>query len=337
MHIGLTYDLRDEYLAAGYSDEETAEFDRGETIDSLQNALEKLGHTTDRIGNVRQLVERLASGDRWDLVFNICEGLHGTGREAQVPAILDAYEIPCTLSDACVMSVCLDKGVTKAVVANAGLPTPRFAVVHDVSQVPALDNRLSFPLFAKPLAEGTSKGVSPASRVNRLEELSDVCAELLSRYRQPVLIEEYLPGREFTVGLLGTGQHATVLGTLEIILRDEAEPEVYSYANKEHCEELVEYRLVDSGSDETVRQTEEIALAAWRTLGCRDGGRVDLRCDAHGHPQFLEANPLAGLHPTHSDLPMLATALGIAYVDLIRRIMDSATERCQSALREPGS
>jgi D-alanine-D-alanine ligase len=135
MHIGLTYDLRDEY----YSDEETAEFDRAETIDSLQSALHELGHTTDRIGNVRQLVERLASGDRWDLVFNICEGLHGTGREAQVPAILDAYEIPCTLSDACVMSVCLDKSVTKAVVANAGLPTPRFAVVQ---QFPAGVNML---------------------------------------------------------------------------------------------------------------------------------------------------------------------------------------------------
>jgi D-alanine-D-alanine ligase len=139
MHIGLTYDLRDEYLASGYSDEETAEFDRAETIDSLQSALHELGHTTDRIGNVRQLVERLASGDRWDLVFNICEGLHGTGREAQVPAILDAYEIPCTLSDACVMSVCLDKSVTKAVVANAGLPTPRFAVVQ---QFPAGVNML---------------------------------------------------------------------------------------------------------------------------------------------------------------------------------------------------
>jgi hypothetical protein len=138
------------------------------------------------------------------------------------------------------------------------------AVVQDVSQVPALSDRFSFPLFAKPLAEGTSKGVSPASRVTHQDELNDVCAELLRRYRQPVLIEEYLPGREFTVGLLGTGQQASVLGTLEIILRDQAEPEIYSYANKENCEELVEYRLVHSDNDETVRQAEAIALAAWR-------------------------------------------------------------------------
>ncbi len=137
-----------------------------------------------------------------------------------------------------------------------------------------------------------------------------VCQQLLHRYRQPVLIEEFLPGREFTVGILGTGKSAVCLGTLEIILLEQAEPEVYSYVNKERCEELVEYRLVDADRDDQVRRAEEIALAAWRTLGCRDGGRIDLRCDADGCPQFLEANPLAGLHPAHSDLPMLATALG---------------------------
>ena len=99
MRIGLTYDLRQEYLAAGYSPEETAEFDRPETIDAIEHSLGLLDHQTDRIGNVRQLVTRLAAGDRWDLVFNICEGLHGMGREAQVPAILEVYGIPCTFAD----------------------------------------------------------------------------------------------------------------------------------------------------------------------------------------------------------------------------------------------
>jgi D-alanine-D-alanine ligase len=117
---------------------------------------------------------------------------------------------------------------------------------------------------------------------------------------------------------------------LEIVLRDDAEPEVYSYVNKERCEEFVEYRLVDAKDDERVRLAESIALTAWRTLGCRDGGRIDLRCDAAGRPQFLEANPLAGLHPAHSDLPMLATALNMPYLELIRRIVDSAAVRCPS-------
>ncbi len=332
MKIGITYDLRDQYLAEGYGEEETAEFDRADTIDSIVNALQELGHHTDRIGHARELVQRLASGDRWELVFNICEGLRGTGREAQVPAILDLYEIPYTFADPCVMSVCLDKGVTKSVVRNVGVPTPRFAVVVDEENVAELvDNcPFRFPLFAKPIAEGTGKGVTPASRVNDVDELAIVCKQLLDRYRQPALVEEYLPGREFTVGILGTGKEAACLGTLEIVLREEAEQDVYSYVNKERCEELVEYRLVAAATDEQVRRAEQIALLAWRTLGCRDGGRIDLRCDAEGQPQFLEANPLAGLHPAHSDLPMLATALKMSYLELIRRIVDSAARRCKT-------
>ena len=332
MKIGITYDLRDQYLAEGYGEEETAEFDRADTIDSIVNALQELGHHTDRIGHARELVQRLASGDRWELVFNICEGLRGTGREAQVPAILDLYEIPYTFADPCVMSVCLDKGVTKSVVRNVGVPTPRFAVVVDEENVAELvDNcPFRFPLFAKPIAEGTGKGVTPASRVNDVDELAIVCKQLLDRYRQPALVEEYLPGREFTVGILGTGKEAACLGTLEIVLREEAEQDVYSYVNKERCEELVEYRLVQAETDEQVRRAEQIALLAWRTLGCRDGGRIDLRCDAEGQPQFLEANPLAGLHPAHSDLPMLATALKMSYLELIRRIVDSAARRCKT-------
>jgi D-alanine-D-alanine ligase len=156
MKIGLTYDLRDEYLAAGYDEEATAEFDRADTIDSIENAIRSLGHETDRIGHVRQLVTRLAAGDRWDLVFNICEGMHGIAREAQVPALLEAYEIPCTFADPVVMAVCLHKGLTKTLVEKAGLPTARFAVVEQISDVDNVD--LPYPLFAKPIAEGTGKG-----------------------------------------------------------------------------------------------------------------------------------------------------------------------------------
>lgn len=325
MFIGLTYDLRSEYLAAGYGEEETAEFDRGETIDSLADALRQLGHETDRVGNARQLVERLARGDRWDLVFNICEGLHGLGREAQVPAILDAYQIPYTFADPLIASVCLHKGLTKLVVRQTGVPTPRFLVVEQMADLQRLD--FAFPVFAKPVAEGTGKGVTPASRAANRMDLEAECQRLLARYRQPVLVEEYLPGREFTVGLLGTGAAAEVLGTLEVVLLEGAEPGVYSYVNKERSEELVECRLVRPESDDEVAQAEAIALDAWRTLGCRDGGRIDLRSDTQGQPQFLEANPLAGLHPSHSDLPFLAAALGMSYVELIGRIVESAERR----------
>jgi D-alanine-D-alanine ligase len=325
MRIGITYDLRSDYLAAGYSELETAEFDRPDTIDAIDLALRETGHVTDRIGHARQLVARLARGDRWDLVFNICEGLRGAGREAQVPAILDVYEIPYTFSDPCLMSVCLHKELTKLVVRSAGLPTPRSALISDVAEAAAV--RLTYPLFAKPVAEGTGKGISPTSRATTPAELAGECGRLLDEYRQPVLVEEYLPGREFTVGILGTAEHAEVLGTLEIVLLDAAEPGAYSYANKERCEELVRYVLVRPEEDSQVREAEQVALDAWRALGCRDGGRIDLRCDAAGQPSFLEANPLAGLHPEHSDLPMLATALGLPYRELIRRIVDSAASR----------
>jgi D-alanine-D-alanine ligase len=318
--------LRVEYLAAGYSEQETAEFDRPDTIDALETALRGLGHDTDRIGTAKRLIARLARGDRWDLVFNIAEGLYGgAARESQVPAILDVYDIPYTFSDPVVTGVCLHKGLTKLVIRNAGVPTPDFALVERPEDIAGV--KLPFPAFAKPVAEGTGKGVGPTSKVRDFDALDRVCRSLLEQFRQPVLVETFLPGREFTVGILGTGREATVLGTLEIMLLGAAEPDAYSYVNKENCEELVEYRLVRADEDDEVRRAEQVGLDAWRALGCRDGGRLDVRSDAAGQPNFIECNPLAGLHPVHSDLPMIATAVGLPYQALIGRIVDSASGR----------
>ena len=328
MLIGLTYDLRTAYLAAGLGDEETAEFDRESTVEAIEAALQHLGHQTERIGHARQLIERLHAGSRWDLVFNIAEGLSGVAREAQVPAILDVYGIPYTFSDPLVLALTLHKGLTKTVVRAAGVPTAPFAVIETAADVESLD--LPYPLFAKPNAEGTGKGVTPASKVRDRGELRATVERLLQQFQQPVLVETFLPGREFTIGLIGTGAAAYTLGTLEIVLLAAAEAEVYSYLNKEECEGRVEYLLARAESDPVVAQAEAVALQAWRTLGCRDGGRIDIRCDAAGVPCFLEVNPLAGIHPEHSDLPILATQLGIAYPDLIGRIIGSAIQRLES-------
>jgi D-alanine-D-alanine ligase len=325
MKIGLTYDLRSDYLKEGYGEEETAEFDRDETIVALEHALGALGYATDRIGHVRHLVQRLAAGDRWDLVFNIAEGLNGIGREAQVPALLDAYNIPYTFSDPLVMSLTLHKGMTKRVVRDARVPTTAFAVVTGPDDARSID--FDPPYFVKPVAEGTGKGVSPDSIVRRRENLGATCRNLITAFQQPVLVEPFLPGREFTTGILGTGVDAQVLGTIEVNLLKSAEPNVYSYINKEQCEERVAYSLVHPQDDETVKSAEKIALDAWKVLGCRDGGRIDLRCDVDGQPMFMEVNPLAGLHPEHSDLPILCTKLGITYEKLIERIMASAVKR----------
>jgi D-alanine-D-alanine ligase len=147
---------------------------------------------------------------------------------------------------------------------------------------------------------------------------------LLAEFKQPVLVEPFLPGREFTVGILGTGDEAESIGTLEVLLLSGAEPHSYTYVNKERCEELCQYVLVD---DAPARKAAEISLAAWRDLNCRDAGRVDLRADAQGQLQVMEVNPLAGLHPEHSDLPILATKIGMPYLELIRRLMKSAEKR----------
>jgi D-alanine-D-alanine ligase len=328
VRIGLTYDLRAEYLALGYGEEETAEFDQQGTIDALAGAIESLGHTVDRIGSARSLIGRLAKGDRWELVFNIAEGLNGYGREAQVPAILDVYGITYTFADPLAASVCLQKGWSKTIARAAGVPTADFAIIETPADIDRVS--LGYPMLAKPIAEGTGKGVTPKSVARSKADLSQVAIELLDRYRQPVLVETFLPGREFTVGIVGTGDAARAIGSIEIVLRSDAEPDVYSYTNKEECEKLVEYRHV-TRIDPLVAEAERIALDAWIALDCRDGGRVDIRCDARGKPMFLEVNPLAGLHPTHSDLPMIATAIGMPYVELIRAIVDSAAKRIPEA------
>jgi D-alanine-D-alanine ligase len=325
MKIGLTYDLRSEYLAMGYGEEETAEFDRDDTVVAVEKALTALGHATDRIGHARSLTQRLVAGDRWDLVFNIAEGLHGVGREAQVPAILDLYQIPYTFSDPMVLGLTLDKGMTKHVVRDCGFPTPDFAVLDDSADI----GKVSFdpPYFVKPLAEGTSKGISADSIIRIKDLLAPACRRLYAQFQQPVLVEQYLSGREFTIGLTGTGAAAKVLGTLEVFLLPGAEKGVYSYVNKERCEELVQYRLARADEDPVVQKAEAIALGIYNALGCRDAGRLDVRCDEHGQPFFLEINPLAGIHPEHSDLPILCSHLQIPYVELIRRIIASAAER----------
>lgn len=328
VRIGLTYDLRSQYRAEGYSDEATAEMDQEQTIESLASAIEAAGHQVVRIGHVRHLIDKLAAGERPDLVFNICEGLAGYSREAQVPALLDAMNIPYTFSDPLVMCVCLHKGWTKSLLREAGIATSDSWTVESLDGLRRV--QASYPAFVKPIAEGTGKGISSASKVTDAAQLSERCSELLSRFGQPVLVEPYLPGREFTVSILGSGAEAEALGTLEIVLRPEADPGVYGYANKERCEELVDYLHRDE-SDKQVAQAQRTAVAAWRALGCRDAGRVDLRCDADGVPQVMEINPLPGLHPTHSDLPTTAAAVGMPYQTLIGRIIQSALARSEAA------
>jgi len=291
-------------------------------VKQLNSTLQKLGHQTDRIGNIYDLTKRLVNGDCWDLVFNIAEGLHGIGRESQVPALLDAYNIPYTFSDPLVLSLTLHKGMTKRVLRDLGIPTPDFAEVYTEADI--MNINLPFPLFAKPMADGTGKGITANSIIRNENELQSVCLWLLKDFRQPVLVETFLPGREFTVGIVGTAEKATSVGVMEVILNSSAEQGAYTYENKEHYEDLVRYRRADG---EIAQQAVEIALAAWRGIRCRDCGRVDLRLDASGIPNLMEINPLAGINPVRSDLPIICSFYGISYKELIQMILESAAQR----------
>ena len=315
MRIGVTYDLRSDYLALGMSREETAEFDSEITIDAICEALAALGHTPVRIGHVKALTERLARGERWDAVFNFCEGVAGVSREAQAPALLEAYDIPYVFSDPLTLALTLDKAMTKRVIRDCGIPTADFAVIEKIEDAKKIG--LPFPLFLKPVAEGSGKGVNAKSKVDDRKSLESVAAELLARFKQPVLAETYLPGREFTVAITGTGDGAEVLGVSEIKQGDNYIGHGYGIENKEDWEDKVVIARADAAA---AKAAGAVALAAWRALRCRDGGRIDIRNDANGNPNFIEVNPLAGLRPEYSDLCFIARFEGLTYNQLIGRI-----------------
>jgi D-alanine-D-alanine ligase len=319
MKIGLTYDLRSWYTDRGYSMEDTAEFDKQETIDALSGSLEKMGHVTEQVGNAFQLIEALASGKRWDLVFNIAEGLYGDGRESVIPALLDQYKIPYVFSGPVTMGISLNKHLTRLIVKSAGVPVSPGMLISEIKEV---DNcRLEYPLFIKPVSEGTGKGITAKSLVRTSAELRKMADWILTRFSQPALVEEYLPGREFTVGIVGSGDDAKVIGGMEVICADNLP---YSVEVKENYQQYCKYKTLDKDIEE---ECKTVALNSWKALGAVDAGRVDLKADKNGKICFIEANPLAGLNPVHSDLPILARMYGIEYQMLMEMIMKSAGKR----------
>ncbi len=222
--------------------------------------------------------------------------------------------MPYVFSDTLTCALTLHKGMTKDVVRAAGVATPDYAVIHDLADLKNL--ALPMPLFAKPLAEGTGKGVDAQSKINNTAQLQRVCKHLLHEYKQPVLVERFLPGREFTVGMLGTGKQARALATMEIKLLEQADSDVYSYRNKEECEELVRYELLAAGEARGTRSKNWpwTPGAPW-VASMQDAWTCgSMRTDK---PGFIEVNPLAGIHPEHSDLPIMATKIGMTYRQLM--------------------
>jgi len=319
MKVGLTYDLRSWYIDRGYSMDETAEFDKQETVDALENSLKLMGYETESVGNAFQLIDALSSGRRWDIVFNIAEGLYGDGRESVVPAILDQYKIPYVFSGPVIMGISLNKHLAKLVVAAAGVPVSPGCLITELNDIERCN--LIYPLFVKPVSEGTGKGITEKSLVNTPAELTDMVKWILTEFGQPALVEEYLPGREFTVGLVGYGEDAMAIGGMEVMTINNLP---YSVEVKENYQNYCTYKPLDN---DIIDECKSVALRAWKALDAVDAGRVDLKADRNGNICFIEANPLAGLNPIHSDLPILSRMYGIEYQTLLEMIMKAAIKR----------
>jgi D-alanine-D-alanine ligase len=322
MKVGLTFDLRSWYIDRGYSMDETAEFDKQETIDAIENSLKIMGYKTEAIGNAFQLIEAIAAGRRWNIVFNIAEGLYGDGRESVVPAILDQYKIPYVFSGPVIMGLSLNKHLAKLVVSAAGVPVSPGLLIGDLKDLDKC--KLIYPLFVKPVSEGTGKGITEKSLVTSPGELSKIVDWIIGEFNQPALVEEYLPGREFTVGIVGSNEDALAIGGMEVICADNLP---YSVEVKENYQNYCSYKPLDADIE---GECKKVALDAWKALGAVDAGRIDLKADRNGKICFIEANPLAGLNPVHSDLPILARMYGIEYQELMERIMKSALKRIKA-------
>jgi D-alanine-D-alanine ligase len=320
--IALAYNLKRTVAKRADDDDSEAEYDSQATIDGLVAALSALNVDVVPIEANASFPRALASA-AVDGVFNLAEGAHGRAREAQVPAVCEMLGLPFTGSDAVTMSLCLDKQLAKAVVAHAGIATPGAALMTGDEPL-----TVRLPAIAKPNAEGSSKGVHPSSVARTESELRTIVRSLYARYQQPILVEEFLPGREFTVGILGDGEGGCSphpLPPMEIVfLRPADTLPIYSFADKLDWNETLRYDRPAVMDEALQKDVLSVAVGAWRALGCRDVARVDIRINAAGKASFIECNPLPGLTPGWSDLCLIAEADGLGYAALIGRIAKRA-------------
>jgi D-alanine-D-alanine ligase len=309
-----------------------AEWDEPETIEAVASALSGLGEVIRLEAN--KDFPRQVMNAKPDFVFNIAEGLYGVNRESHVPSICEFLGIPYHASDPLSLALTLHKGRAKEIMAYYGVPTAPFILANTRADARNVD--LPFPLFAKPALEGSGKGITEKSLCTNRAKLVQEVGDLLDTYEEPVLIESWLPGQEFTVAILGNGKEARCLPLVG--MRWEALPlgaqPIYGYEAKwlwdtpDHPLDLFECPA--NIPKELARDVRSAALSAYRVLGCRDWCRVDVRCDAAGRPMVVELNPLPGILPNPQDnscFPKAGRAAGMSYDTLIQTVADVAWRR----------
>lgn len=334
MKIGLSYDLKDSIcLGQGHPQDALEEYDSPETVNALAAAIEAQGHSAVRLGGGREFLATVTQC-HVDLVFNIAEGLgNHRGREAQVPAILEMLDIPYSGSDSQCLAICLDKPLTKKILAASGITTPQWHVIAQMKQLEEIEwGDFTLPAFIKPAYEGSSKGITSGSIAESTDQVTEVVSELLEHYRQPVLVERFIAGDEITVGVVGN-YPPSILGIMRVLPRQHTPNFIYCLEVKRDWERLVDYECPARLEPRILRKIEDVSLKIFQVLGCRDFARIDFKINSDGEPHFLEINPLPGLNPRSGDLPIMAGRMGWSYQELISTIITAALERNPQCVR----
>jgi len=329
MKIGITYNLKEEISPRAVLDSEsTEEFDTTQTIDAICNVFQKNGYKTIRLGGGIEIVEKIKN-EKVDFVFNIAEGYNGRNRESHIPAILEMLNIPYSGSDPLTLGLSLDKTLTKKIALSAGIPTPRYKIVREIEDLSVVENKLRYPLITKPAWEGSSKGIYNSSKVYDKNELKKNAIMLFEKYpNQPVMVEEYIEGKEITVGVIGN-ESPEILGLMEIMNKTVTADEdfFYSLEVKRNWKKLVDYVSPPDINGLFERHIKYYAISAFKEFGCRDIARIDFKISKHNKVFMLEINPLPGLSPEYADIAIMSQKLGIKYDNLILSILNHALSR----------
>ena len=327
MRIGLSFDLKEKVspVEDNLPDDAFEEYDYPATIDFIAKSIESSGHSVIRLGGGREFLQNILV-EQVDIVFNISEG-RGTfrSREAQVPSVLEMLNIPYTGSDPECLAVCLDKPLTKQLVAAAGVATPAWRVIKNGKELDSISWRdVTFPVIMKPAFEGSSKGVRLNSVAHNSEQAIGIARQVLEMYRQPVMMEGFVSGDEITVGVLGNPPR--VIGIMRILPRKKTDYFVYSLEVKRDWKVLVDYECPAGYNKAISESISASSLRAFNSLECRDFARVDFRLGSDGVPYFIEINPLPGLGD-YSDLVIMAIKMGWSHEGLIQAVLNTAMER----------
>ena len=327
MRIGLSYDLKEAIPPEKDSpDDAFEEYDSPQTVALVSAALVAKGHSVIGLGGGVPFLDNIRR-EQVDIVFNIAEGRGNyRSREAQVPSILEMLDIPYTGSDPQCLAICLDKPITKKLVAADGINTPKWLVIASEEELAETSwDELPFPSIIKPAYEGSSKGIRLTSLAHDSKQAQAEASRILECYRQPVMVEEFIDGDEVTVGILGNSP-PRVLGMMRVLPRRKDEPFIYSLEVKRDYLNLVDYECPAQLDQGVIDKIVDSSLKVFQALGCRDFARVDFRISRQGMPCFLEINPLPGLG-SYSDLVIMAKMMGWTHQELIVAVLDAALER----------